>query len=113
MTPENDMHSPILLPLRRRALAAGVLACLAGGALAASATVLKKTEVRATPAATAEVVAELKAQDTVDIATRKGAWANIKTAGGVAGWTRILNLRTAAASTGPGGGADLGALFAT
>lgn len=102
------------LPLHRQALVAAVFACLAAGAHAESATVLKKTEVRATPAAAADVVAELKAKETVEIAARQGAWANVKTSSGVDGWTRILNLSTSSPSGARGSGsADLGALFAT
>ena len=102
------------LPLHRQALVAAVLACLAAGAYAESASVLRKTEVRATPAANADVVAELKAKETIEIAGRQGAWANVKTSAGVDGWTRVLNLTTSSASGARGANsADLGALFAT
>ena len=102
-------------PRRRRALAAAVLACVAGGAAAENATVLRDTEVRATPAATADEVAKLKAKETVDVAARQGVWANVTTPAGVTGWTRILALRMPPAAGGAnrGGGAALGALFAT
>ena len=102
------------LPPYRQALAAAVFACLAAGAHAQEATVLKKTEVRATPAATAEVVAQLKAKDTVQMAARQGVWVTVKTSAGVDGWTRVLNLTTTSASGARGqNSADLGALFST
>jgi hypothetical protein len=91
-----------------------MIAALASGiAFAEPAKVLKATEVRATPAPGGDVVAKLKANDAVDITLRQGAWANIKTAEGIDGWARVLNLRSASAGTGDGGRADFGALFAT
>lgn len=99
---------------RQRALAAAVLACLAGGAAAESATVTKDTELRAEPAATAGEVAKLKAKDQVEVAGRQGVWSNVTTAAGVSGWTRVFNLRIPpSATTKSAGGANLGALFAT
>ena len=80
------MKSPFPPPMRRRVLAVAVATVFASGVVfAESATVLKTTEVRATPATT----------------------------GDVSGWARSLNFRGLAASGGRSGGADLGALFAT
>lgn len=102
------------LPSRRRALFLALAAVVASGAaFAETATVLKNTPLRATPAASADVVAQLKAKDNVDVVSRQGAWANV-TAAGVAGWARILDLRSpSAGGASPGGGANLGALFAS
>lgn len=101
------------LSLPRQALVAAVLACLAAGASAQTATVLRKTEVRATPAANADVVAELKAKEAIEIAALQGAWANVKTTAGVVGWTRVMNIATSSPTTGGSSGrTDLGALFA-
>lgn len=109
------MHSFSPPPSRRRALALALAAALASGAVfAESATVLKSTELRAGPAASAEVLGELKAKDTVEVTARQGAWANVKTSAGVAGWARSLNFRGSAVAGAAGSGrADLGALFAT
>lgn len=109
------MHSFPPLQSRRRTLALAMAAALASGAVfAESATVLKATDLRASPASSAEVLGNLKAKDTVEVTARQGAWANVKTPGGVEGWARSLNFRgQAVAGTGGGGRADLGALFAT
>ena len=107
------MKSPFPPPMRRRALAVAAATVFASGVVfAESATVLKTTEVRATPATTGEVAGKLKAKDTVEVTARQGAWMNV-TAGDVSGWARSLNFRGLAASGGRSGGADLGALFAT
>lgn len=108
------MQARPFLPIRRQALALAVAAVLASGAaIADPAKVLKATELRATPAANAEVVSKLKANDAVEITGRQGAWANVKTAAGVDGWTRVYNLQSASSSTGGEGRADFGALFST
>jgi hypothetical protein len=102
------------LPLRRQVLVVALAAAFAsGGAFAEDATVLKKTDLHATPANSAEVVAQLKERDIVTVATRQGAWANVTTGGGVAGWTRILNLRSGNPAGSSGGGANLSDVFAT
>ena len=103
------MKSPFPPPMRRRALAVAAATVFASGVVfAESATVLKTTEVRATPATTGEVAGKLKAKDTVEVTARQGAWMNV-TAGDVSGWARSLNFRGLAASGGRSGGADLGA----
>jgi uncharacterized protein YgiM (DUF1202 family) len=108
------MTFPSPRPVRRRVLVLALAVALGSGVVfAESATVRKSTELRATPAASADVVGELKAQESVDITARQGAWANVKTSAGVAGWARVLNFRSVAAAAATRGGADLGALFAT
>jgi hypothetical protein len=100
-------------PGRRRTLVLALAAAVAcGAAQAEPAKVLKATELRATPAPNADVVANLKTDDVVEISARQGAWANV-TAGGVAGWARVMNLRSASAGVAGNGRADFGALFAT
>jgi len=86
------------------ALAATVAA---GVALAEPGTVLKATELRSEPQASAEVVAKLAARQGVEITGRQGAWAGIRTDAGQEGWTRILNLRTGGGQAGTGGGNPL------
>ena len=99
---------------RRHALALALATALAGSAvLAETGTVLKSTEVRVEPLGSAEVVAELAAKDTVDITARKGAWAGVTTPAGVAGWARILNLRTGSGLPGNDGGNSLVAAYRT
>ena len=93
---------------RPHALALALAAALAAGAVPAeTGTVLKPTEVRNQPLGSAEVLAKLAAKDTVEITARQGAWAGITTSGGVAGWARILNLRTGSGLPGNDGGSSL------
>lgn len=91
---------------RRHTLALALATTLAtGAALAESGTVLRATELRREPLASAEVVAKLAAQQGVEITARQGAWAGLRTEAGEEGWVRILNLRTGAGQAGPGGNA--------
>ncbi|GAB2503294.1 SH3 domain-containing protein [Arenimonas alkanexedens] len=86
---------------RPRTLALALAVALASGfAFAESGTVLKPTELREQPQASASVVAKLSAQQTVEITERKGAWIGLKTSVGEEGWARILNLRTGGGSAG-------------
>ena len=64
-------------------------------------------------ATSADVVAQLKEKDVVAVAARQGAWANVTTGGGVAGWTRTLNLRSGNPAGSTSGGANLADVFAT
>ena len=99
---------------RRHALAVALAAALAAGAVfAETGTVLKSTEVREQPLGSAEVLAKLESQDTVEITARQGAWAGVTTSSGVAGWARILNLRTGSGLPGNDGGNSLVAAFRT
>ncbi|HQZ32363.1 MAG TPA: SH3 domain-containing protein [Arenimonas sp.] len=109
MTPS----SPPGLP-RRRALALATLAALAAGAVfAESGTVLKDTPLRSEPLASASEVGKLKARETVEITSRKGAWAGVKTPAGTEGWARILNLRTGTGTASAASGMQLASVFAT
>ncbi|KFN51504.1 SH3 domain-containing protein [Arenimonas composti] len=107
------MSTPMPLPFRRRVLVAALAAALVSGvALADSATVLKATDLRAEPNASAPVAGQVKPRDTVEVTAREGAWMNVTTAAGQAGWARMLNFRgVASADADRGSGADVGALF--
>lgn len=99
---------------RRGRLALALAASLAlGGAAAEPGTVLKDTQLRSEPLGSADVVAELKALQTVEITERKGAWAGVTTQAGQAGWARILNLRASGQGAGDRGGNAVAAVFAT
>jgi hypothetical protein len=81
--------------------------------MAESGTVLRATELRSEPQASADVVAKLAAQQSVEITARQGAWAGLKTGDGVEGWARILNLRTGSGQANAGGGDQLAGVFKT
>lgn len=99
---------------RPRVLALALAAALTAGAvMAESGTVLRATELRSEPQASAEVVAKLAAQQSVEITARQGAWAGLKTEDGQEGWARILNLRTGAGQGNASGGDPLAAVFKT
>lgn len=98
----------------RSGLALGlVLAGLASLAGAESGTVLKPTELRAEPQASADVLAKLAAKESVEITARQGAWAGVTTGSGQSGWVRILNLRTGSGEASQGGGQALASVFRT
>lgn len=102
------------LSTRPRTLVLALAAALAAGAVfAETGTVLKATEVRDEPLGSADVLAKLAAKDTVEITARQGAWAGVTTSAGVAGWARILNLRTGSGLPGNDGGNALVAAFRT
>jgi hypothetical protein len=82
-------------------------------ALAEPATLLKPTELRSQPQSAATVVTQLQTRDNVDITTRQGAWANVKTASGQTGWVRILNLRTGSGQRGDAGIGAIASVFKT
>ncbi|MFN3587311.1 MAG: SH3 domain-containing protein [Moraxellaceae bacterium] len=82
-------------------------------ALAEPATLLRDTELRASPLADATVVAPLQAQSTVDITNRQGAWAQVKTPAGQSGWVRVLNLRTGSGQRGDVGIGAMASVFRT
>lgn len=99
---------------RQRLLVLALAAALtAGAALAETGTVLKSTQLRSEPLGSAKVVAELAAKDTVEITARQGAWAGVTNSAGVAGWARILNLRTGSGLPGNDGGSAMVAAFRT
>lgn len=108
---------PITQPfvsLKRRTLALSLLAAIAAGTvLAEPGTVLKPTQLRSSPLGSADVVAELQAQQTVDITARQGAWAGVTTGEGQQGWARILNLRTGSGQASAASANQLASLFRT
>ncbi len=97
--------------MRLLLLTAGLLATSLAGA--EPATLLKDSEMRAKPLGDANVVTLLKARDSVNITARKGAWANVQTTAGQAGWVRLLNLRTGSGKTGDAGIGAIASLFKT
>lgn len=103
--------SPPRSPRPRAIVLAMAAAIAAGAVMAESGTVLKATELRSEPQASADVVAKLAAQQQVEITARQGAWAGLKTDAGVEGWVRILNLRTGSGQGNAGGGDQLAAVF--
>ncbi|TNJ34553.1 hypothetical protein [Arenimonas terrae] len=99
---------------RPHVLALALAGALATGAvLAETGTVLKDSPVLKEPMGSAEVLAQLSARETVEITARQGAWAGVTTPAGVAGWTRVLNLRTGSGLPGNDGGGSLVAAFRT
>jgi hypothetical protein len=82
-------------------------------AWAEPATLLKDTDLYAKPLSDAEAVKSLKAGEKLDITGRKGAWANVKTSSGTAGWLRIFNLRTGSGQQGEAGVGAVASIFHT
>ncbi|BBB66258.1 hypothetical protein UNDYM_2005 [Undibacterium sp. YM2] len=66
---------------------------LTGNALAESATTSKSTELMDKASADAAVIATLANQTRVDVMQRSGAWTQVKTSAGQAGWVRMTALR--------------------
>ena len=77
------------------------------------ATLLKPTELRSQPQGSAPVLTTLNTRDSVNIASRQGAWANVKTADGKSGWVRVLNLRTGSGQRGDAGIGAIASVFKT
>ncbi len=99
---------------RPHLLALALAGALATGAvLAETGTALKDSPVLSEPLGSADVLTKLAAKDTVQITARQGAWAGVTTSAGVAGWTRVLNLRTGSGLPGNDGGGSLVAAFRT
>lgn len=100
---------------RQRLLALAVAGVItAGAAFADSGTVLKSTQLRSEPLASANVLAELAPKEAIEITALKGAWAGVKTTAGLEGWVRILNIRTGTSDgKARGGGNALAAVFGT
>lgn len=73
-------------------------------ALAEPGSVTRATDLKDKPFLDAATVTRLPAGSTIDIKTRKGAWAQVSTRDGKSGWLKILNLR----SVGGGSGSGLG-----
>jgi hypothetical protein len=75
-------------------------------AAAEPATVIRSTEMKASPATDAAAVAPLAERAKVDALERKGGWVRVKAEGGAEGWVRMLMLRYAGAGEAKRG--DLG-----
>lgn len=82
-------------------------------AVAEAGSLLKDDVLRAKPFGDAEIIANLNAQDKIDVRLRKGAWANIQTPAGKAGWIRVLNIRTGSGKGGDSGIGAIASLFKT
>jgi hypothetical protein len=87
------------------ALALLFVACLAR---AESAHTIRATELHADSQSDAATLATVPENSSLDVLQRRGAWTQVKLAGGQTGWVRMLNLRfeAASASGAAGGGAD-------
>lgn len=66
---------------------------LTGNALAESATTSKSTELMDKASTDAAVIGTLANQTRVDVMQRNGAWTQVKTTAGQAGWVRMTALR--------------------
>jgi hypothetical protein len=75
-------------------------------AAAEPATVIRATEMKASPATDAAAVAPLAERAKVDALERRGGWVRVKAEGGAEGWVRMLMLRYAGAGEAKRG--DLG-----
>lgn len=83
-----------------------VLLCASGLALASPGSVTRTTDLKARPYLDAATVARLPANSAVEIQTRQGAWAQVRSADGRTGWVKILNLRSSATAGSAGGGVN-------
>ena len=88
---------------------------LAGNALAESATTSKSTELMDKASADASIIGTLANQTRVDVMQRNGAWTQVKTSAGQAGWVRMTALRldaTTGSNVAPAAGGNvLGSLM--
>ncbi len=80
-------------------------------AFAEPGSVTRNTDLKAKPFLDAATIAQIAADSKVDIQTRQGAWAQVKTNEGKAGWLKVLNLRSVAASNGGSGMGGVGQLL--
>lgn len=62
-------------------------------AAAEPASVVRATELKASPATDAAAVAPLAEREKVDALERKGGWVRVKAGSGAEGWVRMLTLR--------------------
>jgi SH3-like domain-containing protein len=96
-------------------LSLALAAVLASGtACAESALTSRATELQSQAQSDATSVASLPENTRVEVIARKGAWTQVKTAGGQNGWVRMLALKpestAAAVNAAPASGNPLGAL---
>ncbi|WP_410498092.1 SH3 domain-containing protein [Chitinibacter sp. S2-10] len=75
------------------------LLLLSSFALAEPGEVIRKTELREKPYLDSTVLLNITANTPVDIRSRKGAWMEVRLAGGQTGWIKLLNVRTSSGST--------------
>lgn len=99
--------------MKKRFLTASLLLISSAYAMAEPATLLRDSELRASPNSNAAITQTLKKKDVIDIKSRKGAWAQINTAAGKTGWVRLLNLRTGSDQKGEGSLGTLASVFKT
>lgn len=70
---------------------AGLLAV--GGAQAESALTSRATDLQAQAQSDSAIVASLPENTRLEVLGRKGAWSQVKAAGGQSGWVRMMNLK--------------------
>ncbi len=97
----------------RSLITAITLTMASGLAMAEPAALLRDSELRANPRNDAALVQTLKGKAVVDITSRQGAWAQVKTTDGKTGWVRVLNLRTGSGQKGEAGLGTLASVFKT
>lgn len=88
-----------------------VLLLASTAALAEPGSVTRATDLKERPFLDAATIARIAADSKVDIQSRQGAWAQIRTGDGKSGWLKVLNLRSAAASNGGSGLGGVGQLL--
>lgn len=95
-------------------LLAALLLALATDAFAAEkATLARDSELRSKALSDAPVITKLKANASVSIESRTGAWAKVTTTDRRTGYVRLLNLRTQSAQKGNSGISALASTFRT
>ncbi|SFN84776.1 hypothetical protein SAMN05660284_02379 [Formivibrio citricus] len=71
-------------------------------ALAEPGSVTRATDLKEKPFLDSATIARIAADSKVDIQSRQGAWAQVRTGEGKSGWLKVLNLRSMASSNGTG-----------
>lgn len=66
----------------------------------------RATDVLAQPQSDAGKLASLAENDKVEVLRRSGAWSQVKTGAGQAGWVRMMHLKPVSAGAGSGGAAQ-------
>jgi len=74
---------------------------LAAAAHAETALTGRATELQAQPQSDAATLATLPENSRVEVLSRKGAWSQVKTAGGQTGWVRMLSLKAEGGAQSP------------
>lgn len=98
----------------KKVLLALLLATATDAALAADkATLARNSELRSKALSDAPVITVLKANSTVTINSRSGAWAQVSTSDRKSGYVRLLNLRTVSTQKGNSGVGALASTFRT